>query len=1084
MTTDDELDHAIGDWLLRKEAEPDLLPGTFANELAPALREPFLRELEELAEIDGLATLAPPRDLPRRFGDFRLLGELGRGAMGVVYDAEQVSTRQRVALKVMHAHVAKDLHSASRFQREAHTAASLQHPGIVRVLGFGETDGAAWLAMERLEGCSLQRLLAAHGVPRDVDHASARALFHDSKNLVRVLADAADALEFAHRNGVVHRDIKPANLVYGAGRVVVLDFGLAKAFDVDAATLTRTGDFLGTPLYMAPEQAIGAENVTPQTDVYSLGAVLYECLCGRPPVPPGPLAAVIDAILNRDAVDPRRLRPGVPEQLSRIALQCLAKEPERRYATAADLADDLRRFVDGNAVLARHDGVVSRSLRRLRRRPAIMALLAVVCIAVLAVVISWRQAAQSDTRAASLQRVVSTARVDELLGAAPERITVFGGASLRYYSRLGLGEQTIGGASTRSAAAEEALRTAEELVASDPRELEALRVLARARMDVGDDSAATDRAIAALLAHPGVTAGDRMMAAVHARQRGREAEAQRLRAGLDDRDAGVAFWLGFWHQDEQDHDAAIAAFTRALDAGTLPGELRYQALLHRGWCRTCPDVARPVEACDDLLQASALRPRYGTPLLLWAALRCLQARRLGDLDEPVAAVVKVLGGAEPWVHVLTARVLLALAEGGTTQSGPVCFGAEWSPIAVVPVPAAIANALAATALGLLDGVLSKGDSFEPAFHRVAGLALAGRHADALAAADRLQASSPPARHALVDLQRARVHLAAGSPKLALQALRSALDKDKDLLAAWLLRARVCAHVGDATAQLEATVRAIELLATSARETSVFPDAAVQLPELQLTRARLLADLGRKGEAIELLRKGDFGGALAGEFSLRVRLQRNLLLQQLGAEALSGVAAPGPSSPLRWLHGAGAPSDADTSCMLAAVRRDWLPGGTLEAFAARDACCAEQLQVRGLRAPSDVATAPLQVLIANAIALARVPASADAVIERARAESARDGDNGEARLLHALMLHLTHQSEAKAALAAAAQSLPDDLRVRYLLAVVARQAGDRELLESTLSRGRALLSEHEIDAAAKALPLPEPVRGVTLLDVLR
>jgi tetratricopeptide (TPR) repeat protein len=834
---------------------------------------------------------------------------------------------------------------------------------------------------------------------------------------------------------------------------------------------------------MAPEVWRGEPAVT-RSDVYSLGAVLYECLCGRPPVPPGPLAAVIDAILNRDSVDPRRLRAGVPEELSRIALQCLAKEPERRYATAAALADDLRRFVDGNAVLARHDGVVSRSLRRLRRRPAIAALLAVVCIAVLAVVISWRQTANSDMRAASLQRVVSVARVDELLGAAPERITVFGGASLRYYSRLGLGEQIVGGASTRSAAADEALRTVEELVAGDPRELEALRVLARARMDVGDDAAATDRAITTLLAHPGATAADRMMAAVHERQRGREAEAQRLRAGLDERDAGVAFWLGFWHQDEQDHEAAIAAFTRALDAGTLPGEQRYQALLHRGWCRTCPDVARPVEACDDLLQASALRPRYGTPLLLWAALRCLQARRPADLDEPVAAVGKVLGGAEPWVHVLTARVLLALAEGGTTQSGPVCFGAEWSPIAVMPVPAAIANALATTALGLLDGVLSKGEAFEPAFHRVAALALVGRHADALAAADRLQASSPPSRHAMVDLQRARVHLCGGSPKLAQQTLQSALDKDHDLVAAWLLRARVCAHVGDATGQLEASQRAIELLARSARESSVFPDAAVQLPELQLTRARLLAVLGRKGEAIELLRKGDFGGALAGEFSPRVRLQRNLLLQQLGAEALAGVVAPGPSSPLRWLHGAGAPSDGDTSGMLAAVRRDWLPGGTLAEFEVRDACCAEQLQLRGLRAPSDIATAPVQVLIANAAALAAAPASAAAVIERARTEIARDSENGEARLLHALMLHLTNKREARAELAAAAESLPDDLRVRYLLAVVARQAGDRELLRTTLSRGHTLLSEHEIDAAAAAVSLPEQVRGVTLLDPLR
>jgi tetratricopeptide (TPR) repeat protein len=337
---------------------------------------------------------------------------------------------------------------------------------------------------------------------------------------------------------------------------------------------------------------------------------------------------------------------------------------------------------------------------------------------------------------------------------------------------------------------------------------------------------------------------------------------------------------------------------------------------------------------------------------------------------------------------------------------------------------------------------------------------------------------------MVDLQRARVHLCAGSPKLAQQALRNAIDKDKDLVAAWLLRARVCAHVGDANGQLEASQRAIELLAKSARETSVFPDAAVQLPELQLTRAHLLAVLGRKGEAIELLRKGDFGGALAGELSPRVRLQRNLLLQQFGAEALVGVVAPGPSSPLRWLHGAGSPSDGDTSGMLAAVRRDWLPGGTLAAFEARDACCAEQLQVRGLRAPTDVATASVQVLIANAVALAAVPASAAAVIERARAEIARDGENGEARLLHALMLHLTHRPEAKAELAAAAESLPDDLRVRYLLAVVARQAGDRELLRATLSRGHALLSEHEIDAAATALPLPESVRGVTLLEVLR
>ncbi|MGB3967807.1 MAG: serine/threonine-protein kinase, partial [Planctomycetota bacterium] len=367
MTDDDRLDQAIGDWLLRKEAEPSLLPGEFAHDLPEPLRSVFLRELEAIAEVDGLTIAAPSRDLPRRFGDFRVLGELGRGAMGAVYDAEQVSTGRRVALKVVHPHVARDLSSAARFQREARTAAALQHPGIVPVLGFGETDGAAWLAMARIEGRSLQRLLAAVADPRDVDHDRAKDLFREPRRLAQALAEAADALEFAHRDNVVHRDVKPANLmVTDEGRVVVLDFGLATAREPDAPTLTRTGDFLGTPLYMAPEQAVGAQNGTPASDVYALGAVLYECLCGATPVASGPLATVLDAILNRDPVDPRRRRAGVPDELARIALQCLEKEPARRYASAGALADDLRRFVDGSGVHARRSGVLGRSLRRLR----------------------------------------------------------------------------------------------------------------------------------------------------------------------------------------------------------------------------------------------------------------------------------------------------------------------------------------------------------------------------------------------------------------------------------------------------------------------------------------------------------------------------------------------------------------------------------------------------------------------------------------------------------------------------------------------------------------------------------------------
>ncbi|MCA9712934.1 MAG: serine/threonine protein kinase, partial [Myxococcales bacterium] len=191
-----------------------------------------------------------------------------------------------------------DPQALARFRREARTAQSLDHPGIARVLDFGEQDGAAWLAMELVEGRSLQRLLAAHADPRDVDHARAVAVLGSPRRLAELIAGVADALDHAHRAGIVHRDVKPANvMVRDDGRPVVLDFGLATAHD-GGGSLTRTGDFLGTPLYMAPEQAVGAENGTASSDVYALGAVLFECLCGRPPVAPGPLAVVIDAILN------------------------------------------------------------------------------------------------------------------------------------------------------------------------------------------------------------------------------------------------------------------------------------------------------------------------------------------------------------------------------------------------------------------------------------------------------------------------------------------------------------------------------------------------------------------------------------------------------------------------------------------------------------------------------------------------------------------------------------------------------------------------------------------------------------------
>jgi tRNA A-37 threonylcarbamoyl transferase component Bud32 len=1080
----DPLEQAIGDWLLAKEAERSLLPGAFAQRLAEPLRSQFLRELEQLAEIDGLATAAPPRDLPRRFGDFRVLGELGRGAMGAVYDAEQVSTGRRVALKVLHAHVARDLQSASRFRREARTAAALRHPGIVPVLAFGETDGASWLAMERVDGRSLQRLLAASAEPRDVDHRRAGEVLASPQRIAALLADAADALEFAHRENVVHRDIKPANLmVREDGRIAVLDFGLATAREADAATLTRTGDFLGTPLYMAPEQARGAENGDPRSDVWSLGAVLYECLGGEPPFRPGPLATVLDSILNRDPVSLRKLAPSVPEDLARIVMQCLEKEPARRYPTAAALADDLRRFVDGNVVQARASGGLQRSLRRLRARPAIAVLGGLLLVAVPLATWAWLRGDREADRAVTLQQQVDLQAAHELLNGAPERLTMFGGASLRFYRRLGLGDASPAG-SSRSPAAAKAIQLAEQAVAVKPTDVAALRALATVLLDVGDDAARTGSVLEQLLAQPAHRPADRAMAAVWQRQQGREAEAQRLRAALPPADVDVQFWLGFFHQDEQDHAAAITAFSKALDGDGLGSDRRYWALLHRGWCRTCPDIADIGAAKTDLLQAAALRPKHGTARLLWAALCCLEATKEADLKEPVEAVQAVLKVAEPWVHVLTARVLLALAEGGTALDGPVHFGSEFSPIAVLPVIPGFAQAFAGLGMQILDGVLaSTPAAFEAGLHRSTALALLGRSAEALVAVDRLQPGAAAAQQALLDLQRARIQLAAGRAPLARQSIDRALGRDARSVGAWRFAADLALHVGDARRELQAVEQAVRHLAEQARDSSVFPDAAAMLPELQLRRVRLMAALGQRGEAVTLLQNDDFGGLLAGANAPRIRVQRALLARELAAPGgLAAVELPA-GSPLRWLLEGGEPAAIDAAAKVA-IARGWLPATGIRRFAT-DAAIAPVLQRQGILVPEDVAKTPLSMLLPNVPTLLRSPGADARLLALADARLHNEPGDGEARLLRALVLHLTQRSgEAAEFLAKALAEHGDDLRGRYLLAVAASAAGAPELLRSALRVGRSSLSAAELDAAKLRLPAIGGITGESLLQQAR
>jgi WD40 repeat protein len=291
---------------------------------------------------------------------YEILERLGRGGQGHVYKARQHSPDRVVALKVLSAG------SLSRFRGEADAVARLQHPHIVQIHAVGEHHGRPCLVLEFCAGGSLADRL--DGKPQPPRFAA---------SFVETLARAVHA---AHEAGVVHRDLKPANVLLTAdGTPKVADFGLAKRLDEEGGP-THTGAVFGTPAYMAPEQAGDAKHVGPAADVYGLGALLYELLTGRPPFQGATALDTLEQVRTKDPVPPRRLRPKTPRDLETVCLKCLAKSPARRYATALELAEDLRRFLAGEPIRARRVSGVERAWKWLRRRPA-AAVLALACVA-------------------------------------------------------------------------------------------------------------------------------------------------------------------------------------------------------------------------------------------------------------------------------------------------------------------------------------------------------------------------------------------------------------------------------------------------------------------------------------------------------------------------------------------------------------------------------------------------------------------------------------------------------------------------------------------------------------------------------
>lgn len=342
-----------------------------------------------------------------RFGDFVLSRELGRGAMGVVWEAWQESLSRAVALKVLSEAVGTDPVWVARFKAEANAAARLSHPGILPVYAVGETHGLNWFAMEKVDGEDLAQRLKARG-PFAWDEAA------------RYVRDAALALEHAHQHGVLHRDIKPANLMLRSdGRVALTDFGLSK--ETTAGGLTTTGMLVGTPYYMSPELLTGdPAKVTPASDIYSLGISLYELLTGQPPFQADSAMSLIRLIADEPPARPSALRPGVPRDLETIALVCLAKEPAKRYPSAQALADDLGRFLAHEPITRRRPGLGERALRFVRRNRVAVGVGALALLGLLGVTVFFQREIASQEQGYREEIARLLAEADALAEAGDE----------------------------------------------------------------------------------------------------------------------------------------------------------------------------------------------------------------------------------------------------------------------------------------------------------------------------------------------------------------------------------------------------------------------------------------------------------------------------------------------------------------------------------------------------------------------------------------------------------------------------------------------------------------------------------------
>ncbi len=372
-----------------------LLAGLADPAESSAEEKPALPSDPEGAEFEGLTWVPDPSSPAGNvsFGDYVLLERIARGGMGVVYKARQKSLDRIVALKLLLFGPQASPEFVQRFRAEAVAAASLQHPNIVAIHEVGVHQNQQFFVMDYVAGPTLAQLVAAQPL--------------SSQRAARYLKTIAEAIHYAHERGILHRDLKPSNVLIDAeDQPRVTDFGLARRFEGESQ-MTLTGQVLGSPSYIPPEQALGQRGkVMRQTDVYALGATLHHLLTGRPPFQGETLPRTLHLVLNTEPVSPRLLNPGVPRDLETICLKCLEKEPARRYPTARELAEELGRFLEGQPIQARPTTSTGKLWKWCRRRPALAgmgtALVLTVALGLTGVVWEWRRAER--TAAAELRQ--------------------------------------------------------------------------------------------------------------------------------------------------------------------------------------------------------------------------------------------------------------------------------------------------------------------------------------------------------------------------------------------------------------------------------------------------------------------------------------------------------------------------------------------------------------------------------------------------------------------------------------------------------------------------------------------------------